>query len=84
MAMTVDLRLRALRGVVTELIAFESDLEARLERDRPVSYLEGIGGAEAGAAIESGLTFTPATGVSGALRGICVAFNHGAISYAML
>jgi membrane-associated protease RseP (regulator of RpoE activity) len=110
MAMTVDLRLQALRGAVTELIAFESDLEARLERerevvraypealaaierfrptvhaqrDRLVSYLESIGGAEAEAAIKGDLPFDPATGVSGALRGICVAFNHSAISYAML
>ena len=108
--MTVDLRLQTLRAAVTELIAFEGDLEARLERerevvraypealaalerfrptvhaqrDRLVSYLEGIGGAEAGAAIQGGLPFNPAAGVSAALRGVCVAFHHGAISYAML
>ncbi|MHB0981187.1 MAG: PDZ domain-containing protein [Thermoleophilia bacterium] len=108
--MTIDLRLQALRAAVTELIAFESDLEARLEgerdvvraypealaaierfrptvhaqRDQLVGYLEGIGGAEAGAAIKGGLPFNPAAGVSEALRGVCVAFNHGALSYAML
>ncbi|MBU2600831.1 MAG: PDZ domain-containing protein [Actinobacteria bacterium] len=108
--MTVDVRLQALRTAVTELIAFESDLEARLEgerevvraypeglatlerfrptvhaqRERLASYLEGIGGAEAGAATQGGLPFIPAAGVSAALRGVCVAFNHGAISYAML
>ncbi len=54
------------------------------QRDRLVGYLEGIGGAEAGAAIQGGLPFHPATGVSQALRGVCVALNHGAISYAML
>ena len=108
--MTVDLRLQALRGAVTQLVAFERDLEARLEREREVvraypealaaierfrptvhaqrdrleSYLEGIGGAEAGAAVEGGLPFTPAAGVSGALRGLCVAFDHAALSHAML
>ena len=108
--MTVDLRLQALRDAVTELIAFERDLETRLEgerevvraypdalaaierfrptvhaqRSRLVKYLEGIGGAEAGAAIEGGLPFSPAAGVSRALRGVCVAFDHGALSYAML
>lgn len=34
--MTVDVRLETLRTAVTELIAFESDLEARLERERDV------------------------------------------------
>jgi hypothetical protein len=108
--MTVDLRLQALRRAVTELIAFENDLEARLGREREVvraypealaaierfrptvhaqrsrleSYLEGIGGVEAGAATEGGLPFSPAAGVSGALRGLCVAFDHAALSYAML
>jgi len=108
--MTVDVRLQVLRGAVTELIAFERDLEARLELEREVvraypevlaaverfwptvrtqrgrleSYLEGIGGAAAGAAGEGGLPLSPAAGVSGALRGLCVAFDHAALSYAML
>jgi hypothetical protein len=108
--MTVDVRLQALRGAVAELIAFEGDLETRLDgergvvraypealaaierfrpavhaqRERLVNYLEGIGGAEAGAATQGGLPFSPAAGVSGALRGVCVACSHGAISYAML
>ena len=108
--MTIDVRLRALCGAVAELIAFEGNLEARLEgerevvraypealaalehfrptvhaqRERLVSYLEGIGGAEVGAATPGGLPFHPAAGISAALRGVCVAFNHGAISYAML
>lgn len=86
--MAVDARLQVLRTAVTELIAFESDLAARLEgeqevlrpypealaviegfrptvhaqRDRLVSYLEGIGGAEAEAATQGGLPFCPATG----------------------
>jgi len=108
--MTVDVRLQVLRRAATELIAFESDLEARLEGEREVvraypealaaverfgptvyaqrgrleSYLEGIGGAAAGAAVEGGLPFNPAARVSGALRGLCVAFDHAALSYAML
>ncbi len=108
--MTVDVRLHALRRAVTELIAFERDLEARLEREREVvraypealaaierfrptahaqrgrleSYLEGIGGADAGVATEGSLPYYPAAGVSGALRGVCVAFDHAALSYAML
>jgi hypothetical protein len=42
--MTADLRLSALRGAVAELIVFESDLEARLERERPVvrAYPEAL------------------------------------------
>src|SRR5665811_1802242 len=110
LAMTVDARLQTLRTAVTELIAFESDLEARLEGEREVvraypealaaierfgptvraqrgrleSYLESIGGAAAGAATDGGLPFYPAAGVSGALRGLCVAFDHGVLSYAML
>lgn len=110
--MTVDLRLRALRGTVTELTAFEGDLEARLERERPVvraypealaaverflptvhaqrerlvGYLVSTGGAEAGAAMEGGvpLELEPAAGVSAVLCSVCLAFNHGAVSYAML
>ena len=100
--MTVDMRQQALHSAVTELVAFERDLETRLEgarevvraypealaaierfrpavhaqRDRLMTYLEGIGGAEAGAATQGGLPFNPATGVSAALRGVCVAFNH--------
>ena len=34
--MTVDVRLQVLRRAVTELIAFERDLEARLEGEREV------------------------------------------------
>jgi membrane-associated protease RseP (regulator of RpoE activity) len=108
--MTVDVRLRVLRRAVTELIAFERDLEARLEgerevvrlypealaaiarlrptvraqRERLARYLDSIGGAEAGAATKGGLPFTPATGVARALRGVCVALDHAALSYAML
>ena len=56
----------------------------RTQRGRLESYLEGIGGAAAGAAGEGGLPLSPAAGVSGALRGLCVAFDHAALSYAML
>jgi len=108
--MTVDMRLQALRGAVTELIAFESDLEARLERekevvraypealaavecfvplvhaqrDRLAGYLESIRGAEARETIVAAPPQQPATGISKALRGICVALDQNAISYAML
>ena len=42
--MTVDVRLQVLRRAVTELIAFESDLEARLEGEREVvrAYPEAL------------------------------------------
>jgi len=109
--MTINLRLEALRRAVTELIAFESDLKARLERERQVvrvhpealaaiegfgpmveaqrdwlaTYLKGIGSPEpGGGTTTSGFAFSPTAGVSGALRGVYVAFNYGAMSYAML
>jgi len=46
--MTVDMRLRALRTAVTELIAFEGDLEARLEGERDVvrAYPEALAAIE--------------------------------------
>jgi len=46
--MTVDVRLQVLRGAVTELIAFERDLEARLELEREVvrAYPEVLAAVE--------------------------------------
>jgi len=108
--MTGHLRMSTLRAAVLDLIAFESDLEARLEREREVvraypeglaalerfrptvhaqrsllvNYLRGIDASETGPDPEGSAPLKPPVGVSGALRGVCVALNHGAISYAML
>ncbi len=46
--MIVDMRLRALRTAVTELVAVEGDLEARLEGEREVvrAYPEALAAIE--------------------------------------
>jgi hypothetical protein len=108
--MALDLRRQALHHAVTELIQFETELEARLERgqqvvrgysdavttierfvpmvqsqrDRLATYIKSLGSESAAGTSTDGFTFSSTATVSGALRQINVAFNHGAISYAML
>ena len=108
--MAIDLRRQALRHAVTEVILFETDLQATLkreqqavrgypdaaaaierfvpmvqaQRDRLATYVKSLGPESASGTSSAGLTFSPAATVSGALRQINAAFNHGAVSYGML
>lgn len=108
--MAIDLRRAALHHAVTELIAFETELEARLkleqqairgnsdalatierfvpmvqaQRDRLTAYVKNLGSDSAGGSSTGGFAFSSAATVSAALRQINVAFNHGAIGYAIL
>lgn len=108
--MAVDLRRQALRHAVTELIVFETELEATLkraeqavrgysdavvtierfvpmvqaQRDRLATYMKSLGPESGGGRSIAGFAFSSAPTVSAELRQINVAFNHGAISYAML
>ncbi len=108
--MAVDLRRQALRRAVTEVIAFETELEVRLEReqqaargypdamvtierfvpmvqsqrDRLAAYIKSLGSEPGGGTPTASFAFSSPSTVSSALRQISVAFNHGAISYAML
>ena len=108
--MAVDLRRQALLRTVTELIAFETELEVRLEREQQAArgysdamatierfvpmvqtqrdvlttYIKSLGSEPGGGTTTAGFAFSPAATVSSALRQISVAFNHGAMSYAML
>jgi membrane-associated protease RseP (regulator of RpoE activity) len=51
------------------------------QRDQLAAYLKSTGVEESGT---SGFTFNTAIGVSGALRRVSDAFNHGTMSYVML
>ncbi len=108
--MAVDLRRQALRRSVTELIAFESELQARLERDQQAAhgysdamasiehfaamvrtqrnrleaYVDSLGSEPGGGTTRTSFVFNSTATASSALRQVSVAFNHGAISYAML
>ena len=108
--MAVDLRRQVLHRAVTELIVFETELEATLkreqqavrgnsdavatierfvpmvlkQRDRLATYIKTLGSESGGGTSTAGFAFTSAATVSGALRQLNVAFNHGAISYAIL
>jgi len=108
--MAVDLRRDALHRAVTELIAFETELETTLrreqqtvlghadavaalervlpmvqsQRDRLAAYIKTLGFVSADVRSTARFVFNSAATVSAALRQISVAFNHGAISYAIL
>ena len=108
--MAVDLRRDALHRAVTELIAFETELETALrrdqhavlghadaaaalervlpivgaQRDRLAAYVKTLDSVSGGGTSTARFVFNSAATVSAALRQISVAFNHGAISYAIL
>lgn len=108
--MAVDLRRETLHRAVTELIAFETELETTLrraqqavqghsdsastiervlpmvqsQRDRLAAYIKTLDPESGSAASTGRFTFNTAATASAALRQISVAFNHGAISYAIL
>lgn len=108
--MTNGVRGRMLHGVVTELIAFETDLEKALNREiladrripdvavtlknllpitqahreRLANYLKTVDFEPSSERSKAGFVFGPERTVSGALRQVSDALNHGTVSYAIL
>jgi len=108
--MSKVLRERTLRGAVTELVDFETDLEGalnrereadrgssdvmgalarllpvvRAHRDRLANYVNTLGSVKRSGKPKPGFVFSPPSTVSGALRQISDALNHGTVSYAIL
>lgn len=108
--MVVDSRRQALHRATTDLIMFETELEAALkqeqqagrgnsdavatierfvpmvqmQRDRLATYIKTLGAQPTGGTSTAGFAFRSAATVAGALRQLNVAFNYGAMSYAIL